>query len=350
MPIFRCIPLQLESFQPGDNDTPGRAFHMYKSVENEKWRENLRRYRFDQMLAGILSGGSATIILHPLDLVKTQFQVQTTAKTEIMSKPYLYTFRYLKDLYNRFGLRKGLYQGLSANLAGSTASWGLYFFLYDWKKTLLPTNSQGNLSSSNYFIASSLAASVTVLCTNPLWMIKTRLCMQIPGNPSNYTGLFNAFWRISREEGLRGLYRGLVPGLFGVSHGAIQFMIYEQLKNFHRQYNNSNINDKQQTPNSAEFLIMSSTSKVIAMIVTYPYQVVRSRLQVRITPTPNTNTINDSSKAFTYKGVIDVIKRTARVEGIWAFYRGIIPGTIRVLPGTCITFLVYEKVTAAFRK
>ena len=309
---------------------------MDKSVEigKWKWKESLKKHKFDQMVAGILSGGSATFCLHPLDLVKTQFQVHTTAKSEIISKPYLYTFRYLKDIYTKFGMRKGLYQGLSANLAGSTVSWGLYFYLYDWTKTLFPTNSQGNLSSGNYFVASSVAAAVTVLFTNPLWMIKTRLCMQKPGNPSNYKGLIDAFMRISRDEGIKGLYRGLIPGLFGVSHGAIQFMVYEELKNIHKR-NQAEV----KKPNSFEYLIMSSTSKTIAMLVTYPYQVVRSRLQVRA----------DEGK-FSYKGVFDVIKRTAGQEGLWAFYRGIIPSTIRVLPGTCITFLVYEKVSLTLRQ
>lgn len=309
---------------------------MDKSVEigKWKWKESLKKHKFDQMVAGILSGGSATFCLHPLDLVKTQFQVHTTAKSEIISKPYLYTFRYLKDIYTRFGMRKGLYQGLSANLAGSTASWGLYFYLYDWTKTLFPTNSQGNLSSGNYFVASSVAAAVTVLFTNPLWTIKTRLCMQKPGNPSNYKGLIDAFMRISRDEGIKGLYRGLIPGLFGVSHGAIQFMVYEELKNIHKR-NQAEV----KKPNSFEYLIMSSTSKTIAMLVTYPYQVIRSRLQVRA----------DEGK-FSYKGVFDVIKRTASQEGLWAFYRGIIPSTIRVLPGTCITFLVYEKVSLILRQ
>ena len=307
---------------------------MDKSVEIGKWKESLKKHKFDQMVAGIISGGSATFCLHPLDLVKTQFQVHTTAKSEIISKPYLYTFRYLKDIYTRFGMRKGLYQGLSANLAGSTASWGLYFYLYDWTKTLFPTNSQGNLSSGNYFVASSVAAAVTVLFTNPLWMIKTRLCMQKPGNPSNYKGLIDAFMRISRDEGIKGLYRGLIPGLFGVSHGAIQFMVYEELKNIHKR-NQAEV----KKPNSFEYLIMSSTSKTIAMLVTYPYQVIRSRLQVRA----------DEGK-FSYKGIFDIIKRTASQEGLWAFYRGIIPSTIRVLPGTCITFLVYEKVSLTLRQ
>ena len=79
---------------------------------------------------------------------------------------------------------------------------------------------------------------------------------------------------------------------------------------------------------------MSSSSKVAAMLATYPYQVVRSRLQVR----------TDSN--FSYSGVLDVIRKTARNEGLWAFYRGIVPSTLRVLPGTCITFLTYERVIA----
>ena len=328
---------------------------MHKSLDSDSelktfnWKDKLRANRFDQMIAGILSGGTATLILHPLDLVKTQFQILTTSRSEIASKPLLYTFRYLNDTYRRFGLRQGIYQGLSANLAGSTASWGLYFFLYDWSKSFFPKNSQGNLSSVNYFAASSAAAAVTVLLTNPLWMVKTRLCMQKPGNPSNYRGLFDALVRIARDEGIRGLYRGLIPGLFGVSHGSIQFMAYEQLKNWHRLTQNNKIrsqisiasDDKVlnfNPPKTVEYLLMSSASKTIAMLVTYPYQVVRSRLQVRA-----------FEGTFSYKGVFDVIRTTAKSEGLWAFYRGIIPSTIRVLPGTCITFLVYEEISSLLK-
>lgn len=194
----------------------------------------------DQMVAGVASGGLSTCILHPLDLVKTQFQVHTTSRSQLQRQPYLYTFRYLRDLWMNHGIRRGLYQGLSANLAGSTASWGLYFFLYEWIKDLAFSASSSSLAAGrqggrkfapqNYFFASSAAAAITVLFTNPLWVIKTRLCMQVPGQEGNYRGLADAFRRILKAEGLRGLYRGLLPGLVGVSHGAVQFMVYEELK------------------------------------------------------------------------------------------------------------------------
>jgi solute carrier family 25 folate transporter 32 len=31
-------------------------------------------------------------------------------------------------------------------------------------------------------------------------------------------------------------FQGFVPGIFGVSHGAIQFMTYEEMKNTYNQY------------------------------------------------------------------------------------------------------------------
>lgn len=30
--------------------------------------------------------------------------------------------------------------------------------------------------------------------------------------------------------------QGFVPGMFGVSHGALQFMTYEEMKTFYNQY------------------------------------------------------------------------------------------------------------------
>ncbi len=38
--------------------------------------------------------------------------------------------------------------------------------------------------------------------------------------------------------------QGFVPGLWGVSHGAIQFMAYEELKNRYNKYQKQTIDTK----------------------------------------------------------------------------------------------------------
>ena len=51
-----------------------------------------------------------------------------------------------------------------------------------------------------------------------------------------YKGIVDATIRISKEEGIKTLYSGLLPSLLLTSHAAIQFVIYEKLKQIETQY------------------------------------------------------------------------------------------------------------------
>ena len=42
-----------------------------------------------------------------------------------------------------------------------------------------------------------------------------------------YNGMLDAFVKVFKSDGIAGLYKGLVPSLFLVSHGSIQFATYE---------------------------------------------------------------------------------------------------------------------------
>lgn len=54
----------------------------------------------------------------------------------------------------------------------------------------------------------------------------------------------DALVKVYKMEGIRGLYKGLIPGMFGVSHGAIQFMTYEEMKTMYNTYRNMPIDSK----------------------------------------------------------------------------------------------------------
>lgn len=200
-----------------------------------------------------------------------------------------------------------------------------------------PADGVATLTPQDYFIASGAAGMFTQVLTNPVWVLKTRMLSSDRGAAGAYPSMWAGAAQIWRTEGWRGFYRGLGIGLFGVSHGAVQFAVYDPLKQMYfRRWRGStgetshpNDDGKQRMTNDAT-LVISSVSKLVAGAVTYPYQVIRSRLQ------------NYDAEERFGRGIRGVVKRTWTEEGWRGFYRGIIPGVVRVMPATWVTFLVYE--------
>ena len=228
----------------------------------------------------------------------------------------------LRSVIEREGVL-GLYQGLSPALIGSAVSWGGYFFIYESikralleqkQKTFIQTESRkmdGNSTSTipsrlgamENFVAACTAGAALVLITNPIWLIKTRMQLQTRqlksqtiidsatetksnDTPSTntlnkkntnpkikikpYKGIFDAMQTIIREEGPIALYKGSVPALMLVSHGGVQFVSYEYLKNHFGHFNRSQrnlIKNKQltafeQLQCSMGYLTMGAASKM----------------------------------------------------------------------------------------
>uniref|UniRef100_A0A1A7Y489 Solute carrier family 25 member 32 n=1 Tax=Iconisemion striatum TaxID=60296 RepID=A0A1A7Y489_9TELE len=281
--------------------------------------------RIENLLAGLSGGVVSTLVLHPLDLVKIRFAVSDGLE---LRPKYSGMFQCMKSVWHQEGLR-GLYQGVTPNVWGAGASWGLYFFFYNAIKGYTKEGRQTELSAGEHLVSAAEAGILTLTITNPIWVTKTQLVLQYGADPTRkqYKGMVDALAKIYRSEGVAGLYRGFVPGLFGTSHGALQFMAYEELKRDYNKYKKVSSDAKL---NALEYITMAALSKLFAVATTYPYQVVRARLQ---------------DQHNRYNGVIDVVMRTWRNEGAAGFYKGIIPNLIRVTPACCITFLVYENVS-----
>jgi solute carrier family 25 folate transporter 32 len=185
----------------------------------------------------------------------------------------------------------------------------------------------------------------------------------------HYRGLLSGILQLYRDEGVGGLYRGFVPGLFGVAHGALQFMAYEELKKAVRARRRSHSRSPQagvasaagaqaagtasDAPFSAgETIAIAALSKSFASFLTYPYQVMRSRMQgvVYSSASAGGGGAAAAARASGYISLTECAQRTWQQEGLRGFYRGLPINIFKVTPAACIVFLVYEQTNAALKR
>ncbi|VDN53265.1 unnamed protein product [Dracunculus medinensis] len=253
---------------------------------------------FEHFIGGFAGGIASTLVCHPLDLLKIRFSANEGKRCRPQYSGYLDA---VKNIYRVEGLR-GLYRGLSPNLTGAALSYGFYFQFYFLFIVYFV------LYLYSYHIMKSKSL------TNPIWLSKTRLCLQYEiQSDKKYSGMVNCIYSTARNDGIKSLYKGFLPGLFGTSHGALQFMLYNYFKNIR-------FKELQVT---FEYLLFSAGSKIIATSATFPYQVLRTLKNL------------DSSQLIP--------------EGIRGFYKGLLAGNLRQLPAAIVIFLTYENVRHIIR-
>ncbi|XP_052191386.1 folate transporter 1, chloroplastic isoform X2 [Diospyros lotus] len=312
-------------------------------------------WQWENATAGAVAGLATVSFSHPLDVVRTRFQV-SDGRTSSSLPAYKNTPHALWTIARTEGFR-GLYAGFYPAVIGSTISWGLYFFFYSKAKQRYSKGHQ-ELSPGLHLASAAEGGALVCLCTNPIWLVKTRLQLQTPLHQTRpYSGLYDAVRTILKEEGWAALYKGLLPGLFLVTHGAIQFTAYEELRKVLVGFRSKETEDefsaaelltddinkvdsrekdaKLQTQlTTIDYATLGASSKLTAVLLTYPFQVIRSRLQQR----PSKDGIP------IYMDSWHVVKETARFEGLRGFYRGITANLLKNVPAASVTFVVYENV------
>ncbi|KZT27068.1 mitochondrial carrier [Neolentinus lepideus HHB14362 ss-1] len=294
----------------------------------------------EDAFAGIGAGTVAVLCMQPLDLLKVKYQVSTTSPKGGLGKAIWLSLKEIKD---RQGW-KGLYRGVGTNITGNASSWGFYFLFYNMlKKRAAGDDPNYRMSAGQYLLCSAEASAVTAMITNPIWVVKVRMFTTQADSPTAYRSLWHGLSSIVRIEGFKGLWRGTSLALVGVGNGALQFMAYEKMKQwgFDRKRTSYAKMDKEYTAeddklSNTAYTVMSGASKLFALTATYPYQVVRARIQ-------------NNALVHLYPTIPACISRTFREEGLRGFYRGLGANLVRILPGTCVTFVVYENLAWLLR-
>lgn len=88
-----------------------------------------------------------------------------------------------------------------------------------------------------HLCAAATAGMVTGTATCPIWVVKTRVQLDRShaekiGVPQvrRYKNAFDCTMQTLRQEGVKGLYRGLGASYLGVAESTLQWVLYEQMK------------------------------------------------------------------------------------------------------------------------
>jgi len=166
--------------------------------------------------------------------------------------------------------------------------------------------------------AGALAGSATVLITNPIWVVNTRMTAR--ANESRDPALaskegtteatqkqrapntVSTFLKILREEGIGRFFAGVLPALVLVANPILQYTIFEQLKQ---------AVEKRRRVTATDSFLLGALGKLAATSITYPYITVKSRAHVA----------TEGKR----EGMTASLKRIVREEGVGGLYGGIGP-------------------------
>ncbi|MCJ1390785.1 hypothetical protein MMC18_003646 [Xylographa bjoerkii] len=259
-------------------------------------------------LAGAGGGLLAMTLTYPLITLSTRAQVESKRANSS-------TYDAVRRIVQREGV-SGLYAGLDSALFGISVTNFVYYYWYEWTRAFFEraaiksSRASSRLTTIESMIAGAIAGSATVLLTNPIWVVNTRMTARksssdLPSNsksaraPSTLATLKSLF----KDEGPTALFAGVLPALVLVINPILQYTIFEQLKN---------ALEKRRKVLPRDVFLLGAIGKLLATSITYPYITVKSRMHV-------------ASRDGPQDGMLDSVRRIAREEGYAGLYKGIGP-------------------------
>ncbi|KAK6197969.1 mitochondrial carrier domain-containing protein [Scheffersomyces amazonensis] len=269
-------------------------------------------------------GGAASMIAclvtHPLDLAKVRLQTAATPGQSLVSMVY--------QIITKEGFFK-IYSGLTASLLRqatySTTRFGVYEFL---KESYVEKTQNSKPSTAVLLPMSMVSGAMGGLVGNPSDVVNIRMQndSSLPAEQRrNYRNAFDGIIRITKEEGVGSLFRGLTPNLVrGVLMTASQVVTYDIAKNL--LVDNLHLDpSKKSTHFSASLL-----AGLVATTVCSPADVVKTRIM--------------NAKGAASGSAVTILVNAVKNEGVGFMFRGWLPSFIRLGPHTIVTFLALEQL------
>jgi adenine nucleotide transporter 17 len=261
-------------------------------------------------LAGAGGGLLSMILTYPLITLSTRAQVESKKAESNFSEA-------VGNIIAREGI-SGLYAGINSALFGISITNFVYYYWYEWTRAFFEKaaakagRAGSKLTTVESMIAGAIAGSATVIITNPIWVVNTRVTTRQQekkkdveagesSQPAKAPSTIGTLLLLLKNEGPQALFAGVIPALVLVINPILQYTLFEQLKNTVEKR-------RKVTPTVAFFL--GALGKLFATAITYPYITVKSQMHVQ-----------SGQK----EGSLAALSRIVRESGYSGLYRGIGP-------------------------
>ncbi|KAL5564748.1 hypothetical protein UlMin_027912 [Ulmus minor] len=189
------------------------------------------------------------------------------------------------------------------------------------EQAVIPEGISKHVHRSRYFIAGGIAGAASRTATAPLDRLKVVLQVQ-----TTRANIMPAIKKIWMEGGFLGFFRGNGINVVKVApESAIKFYAYEMLKNAIGDFKGEDKDDIGATGR----LLAGGTAGAVAQTAIYPLDLVKTRLQTQPGKAPNLGSLTRDIWVH---------------EGPRAFYKGLLPSILGIIPYAGIDLAAYESL------
>ncbi|KAK6318599.1 hypothetical protein J4Q44_G00118900 [Coregonus suidteri] len=195
-----------------------------------------------------------------------------------------------------------------------------------------------DLDKKKFYSLGVFMTMTTRATVYPFTLIRTRL--QVQKGKSLYTGTFDAFYKILKAEGPRGLYRGFMVNTFTLISGQAYITTYELVRKYVSQYSSNN---------TVKSLWAGGAASLVAQTITVPIDMVSQQLMMqgqgghlsRFKVKPKIMMATSKSKV-TFGQSRDIVVQICAADGFRGFYRGYVASLLTYIPNSAVWWPFYH--------
>ena len=263
--------------------------------------ENVKNFVYAG-IAGMVSRTATS----PLERLKVLYQNKANIKISYHT--------YLPKLIKKEGYLS-LFNGNGINCLRVMPESAIRYSVFDsCKKHFSEKDINKNL---NYFISGSISGITGSCAVYPLETVRTKITAQ--SNKNMYNGFIDCIKKSYNKNGIQGFYKGNVLYTLGqIPYQGTNFLTYQYLKD---NYENTHAN----------LLLFGSIAGFTSISCSYPFEIIKRRMQ-----------LSGELGNPTYENTLKCLRHMYGQNGLRAFYAGLIPQYLKLIPANCIFFYTIE--------